>query len=96
VTRWQESHGTDDRAICAGDRLTNADSASDIRCPASSHSRGKRPDPNARTAAQSAAVAVSFCCTRCSIRSNFASELWSYGDSNPRPLACHPAATRPQ
>jgi hypothetical protein len=28
--------------------------------------------------------------------SNFASDQWSYGDSNPRPLACHPAATRPQ
>jgi hypothetical protein len=28
--------------------------------------------------------------------SNFASELgWSYGDSNPRPLACHPAAAHP-
>jgi hypothetical protein len=28
--------------------------------------------------------------------SDYVSELqWSYGDSNPRPLACHPAATRP-
>src|ERR1039457_3186 len=28
--------------------------------------------------------------------SNCGCELrWSYGDSNPRPLACHPAATRP-
>src|ERR1039458_2123831 len=29
--------------------------------------------------------------------SNYGCELqWSYGDSNPRPLACHPVATRPQ
>jgi hypothetical protein len=28
--------------------------------------------------------------------SNYTSDLWSYGDSNPRPLACHPAATRPR
>src|ERR1017187_9113117 len=27
--------------------------------------------------------------------SNYSSDQWSYGDSNPRPLACHPAATRP-
>ena len=31
---------------------------------------------------------------RLSIR-NMCVTLWSYGDSNPRPLACHPAATRP-
>jgi hypothetical protein len=38
------------------------------------------------------------CCTSLlyprSCRSNFISDLWSYGDSNPRPLACHPAAAR--
>jgi hypothetical protein len=28
--------------------------------------------------------------------SNFASDLWSYGDSNPGPLACHQWAGRPQ
>jgi hypothetical protein len=72
-----KSHRTDDKAIYAGHRLTNTDSASDIQCPASSPSRGKMPDPGARTAAQPAAVAVFCCCTRCSMRSNFASDLWS-------------------
>jgi len=65
--RGGKSHGTDDRAICAGDRPTNAGSASRIRCPASSLTRGKMPGPNTRTAAQLAAVAVLSCCTRCSI-----------------------------
>jgi hypothetical protein len=35
------------------------------------------PDPNTRTTAQLAAVAVLCCCTRCSISSNFASDQWS-------------------
>jgi hypothetical protein len=30
------------------------------------------------------------------ICSNYGSEMgWSYGDSNPRPLACHEARTQP-
>ncbi|HEX9355256.1 MAG TPA: thiolase family protein [Streptosporangiaceae bacterium] len=36
---------------------------------------GKTPDPNTRTAAESAAVAVLSCCTRCSVCSNLASDL---------------------
>jgi hypothetical protein len=35
------------------------------------------PNPNTRTAAHPAAVAVLSCCTRCSIRSNLASDQWS-------------------
>jgi len=42
VTRWQ-SHPTDETRICPGDRLTGAGSALGIRCPASSHSRARRP-----------------------------------------------------
>ena len=38
--------------------LINVGSAPGIRCPASSPSRGKVPDPNTHTAAQAAAVAV--------------------------------------
>jgi hypothetical protein len=72
-----KSHKTDDKAICAGDRPTNAGSASGIHCPASSPRRDKMPDPNTHTAAQAAAVAVLSCCTRCSNRSNFASDQWS-------------------
>jgi hypothetical protein len=40
-------------------------------------------------------AAVLYCCTQLSSRSNYASELWSYGDSNPRPLACHQHAGHP-
>jgi hypothetical protein len=40
-------------------------------------------------------AAVLYCCTRRSIRSNYYPELWSYGDSNPRPLACHQQAGHP-
>jgi hypothetical protein len=29
------------------------------------------------------------------IISNYLPELWSYGDSNPRPLACHESLARP-
>ena len=35
---------------------------------------GRMPNPNTHTAAQAAAVAVLSCCTRCSTRSNFASD----------------------
>ena len=38
-----KSHGTDDKAISAGGRLTNAGSAPGIRCPASSPSHGRCP-----------------------------------------------------
>jgi hypothetical protein len=41
--RGGKSHGTDDRAMCAGDRPTNAGSVSGIRCPASSLARGRCP-----------------------------------------------------
>ena len=55
--------------------LINVGSAPGIRCPASSPSRGKMPDPNTHTAAQAAAVAVLSCCTGCSNRSNFTSPV---------------------
>jgi hypothetical protein len=57
-------------------------------------------DPNWRAMASAAAAAVLSCCTRPWDRglriSNYGSDLErSYGDSNPRPLACHASqATR--
>ena len=63
-------------------------------------STARKPDPNWRAMLFAAAAAVLCCCTSPWNRglglSNYASDLgWSYGDSNPRPLACHTAATRP-
>jgi hypothetical protein len=48
-----------------------------------------------RTVDRAGRVAVLCCCTRRTKSSNFASYLWSYGDSNPGPLACHQQAARP-
>ena len=57
-------------------------------------------DPNWRAMVFPAAAAVLCCCTwprnTGLMISNYASDLgWSYGDSNPRPLACHTTAPRP-
>jgi hypothetical protein len=40
-------------------------------------------------------VAVLCCCTPARTDSNYAPDLWSYGDSNSGPLACHQQAARP-
>jgi hypothetical protein len=66
-----------------------------------SSSSARTPDPNWRAMLFAAAAAVLCCCTppwNCGLGlSNYVSDLgWSYGDSNPRPLACHTLATRPQ
>ena len=60
----------------------------------------RTPDPNWRAMLFAAAAAVLCCCTspwNCGLGlSNYASDLgWSYGDSNPRPLACHESLTHP-
>lgn len=40
-------------------------------------------------------VAVLCCCTPARTDSNYTSDLWSYGESNPGPLPCHQQAPRP-
>jgi hypothetical protein len=38
VVAMRQNHGTSETEICPGDRLTNTDSAPEIRCPANSPS----------------------------------------------------------
>jgi hypothetical protein len=56
-------------------------------CRAAPAGKNARPGRRAGTSG-GYPVAILSCCTRCAIRS-IISDLWSYGDSNPRPLACH-------
>jgi hypothetical protein len=62
--------------------------------PGDRSASARTPDPNWRAMIFAAAAAVLCCCTRPWNHglglSNWDSDLeWSYGDSNPRPLACH-------
>ena len=81
-------------------RLSRARAATGQETPSSA----RTPEPNWRATVVAAAAAVLCCCTRPWNHglgaSNYASDLgWSYGDSNPGPLACHESlaspATRP-
>ena len=63
---------------------------------ASGASAAQRPDSNRSTVRLLLYFAAVLGLSPGLIFSNCASDLWSYGDSNPRPLACHQQAARPQ
>jgi hypothetical protein len=63
--------------------------------PGAGASPERRPDPNRSTVRLLLYFAAVLSLNPGLIFSNCAFDLWSYGDSNPRPLACHQQATRP-
>jgi hypothetical protein len=65
------------------------------RGPAGGASPARRPDSNRSTVRLLLYFAAVLGLNPGLFFSNCVSELWSYGDSNPRPLACHQQATHP-